>query len=113
MFGLAAFQSIRIENTEERNIRMKSVGIMAKNYKFLRKYVTFLKNQVRRLLDEPGNYDSLISLWNEKKISDKTEFDTFESINIPKGVDINETSIIDKIFSKRSNIFKVTKNIFF
>lgn len=107
MFGLAAFQSIRIENTEERNIRMKSVGIMAKSYKFLRKYVTFLKNQVRRLLDEPGNYESLISLWNEKKILNKSEFESFEFANLPKGIDLNETSLIDKIFSKRSNIFKV------
>ncbi len=91
---------------------MKSVGIMAKSYKFLRKYVTFLKNQVKHLLDEPGNYESLISLWNEKKVLDKADFDTFEYVipNMSKNNDINETSLIDKIFSKRSNIFKVSKN---
>jgi hypothetical protein len=90
---------------------MKSVGIMAKSYKFLRKYVTFLKNQVRHLLDEPGNYESLISLWNEKKVLDKSDFDTFEYVipNMSKNNDINETSLIDKIFSKRSNIFKASK----
>ena len=85
---------------------------MAKSYKFLRKYVTFLKNQVKHLLDEPGNYESLISLWNEKKVLDKADFDTFEYVipNMSKNNDINETSLIDKIFSKRSNIFKVSKN---
>jgi len=74
--------------------------------------VTFLKNQVKHLLDEPGNYESLISLWNEKKVLDKADFDTFEYVspNMSKNNDINETSLIDKIFSKRSNIFKVSKN---
>ena len=84
---------------------------MARSYKFLRKYVTFLKNQVKHLLDEPGNYESLISLWNEKKVLDKADFDTFEYVipNMSKNNDINETSLIDKIFSKRSSIFKVSK----
>jgi len=76
--------------------------------------VTFLKNQVKHLLDEPGNYESLISLWNEKKVLDKADFDTFEYVspNMSKNNDINETSLIDKIFSKRSNIFKVSKNTY-
>ena len=112
MYGLAAFESIRIENTEERNIRMKSVGIMAKSYKFLRKYVTFLKNQVKRLLVEPGNYESLVSLWYEKKVMDKSDFDSYESSHTiaSKSVDLNESSLIDKIFSKRANIYKVINN---
>ena len=76
--------------------------------------MTFLKNQVKHLLDEPGNYESLISLWNEKKVLDKADFDTFEYVspNMSKNNDINETSLIDKIFSKRSNIFKVSKNTY-
>ena len=109
MFGLAAFQSIRIENTEERNIRMKSVGMLAKSYKFLRKYVTFLKNQVKHLLDDPGNYESLISLWTEKKVLDRADFDVFDNPSLPKALDLNETSFIDKLFSKRINIFKVNQ----
>lgn len=47
MFGLAAFESIRVDNKEERNIRMKSVGMIAKSYKFLKRFVVYLKNQAR------------------------------------------------------------------
>lgn len=47
MYGLAAFESIRIENKDERNIRMKSVGLIAKSFKFLKRFVVYLKNQVR------------------------------------------------------------------
>ena len=56
--------------------------------------MTFLKNQVKHLLDEPGNYESLISLWNEKKVLDKADFDTFEYVspNMSKNNDINEKS---------------------
>jgi hypothetical protein len=47
MYGLAAFESLRVENSEERNVRMKSVGLVAKSYKFLKRFVTYLRNQVR------------------------------------------------------------------
>ena len=47
MYGLAAFESLKIDNSEERNIRMKSVGLLAQSYKFLKKFVPYLKNQVK------------------------------------------------------------------
>jgi hypothetical protein len=47
MYGLAVFESIRIENSEERNVRMKSVGILAKSFRFLRDNLKFLRIQVK------------------------------------------------------------------
>ena len=46
MYGLAAFENIRVDSSEERNVRMKSVGILARSYKFLNKYAGFLRTQV-------------------------------------------------------------------
>ena len=98
LYGLAAFESIKIDNSEERNVRMKSVGLIAKSYKFLKKYVVFLKNQVRNQLEQPGNYDILISLWNKKKVINTAEFNerTYEQqLNFV----LNENSLINKIFN--------------
>lgn len=106
MYGLAAFESIKIDNSEERNVRMKSVGLIAKSYKFLKKYVVFLKNQVRNQLENPGNYDILISLWNKKKVVNTAEFNerTYEQqLNFV----LNENSLINKIFNKRLIMYKV------
>ena len=47
MYGLAVFQNFRNDLVEERNCRMKSIGVMTKSFKSLRKYLPFLRNQVR------------------------------------------------------------------
>jgi hypothetical protein len=109
MYGLAAFQSQRIDSSEERNVRMKSVGLIAKSYKFLRKYVTFLKNQVKHLLDTPGDYASLISLWTEKRVCHPADFSLFEFAALvpPTMAPLANEDFLDKVFfSKRSNLFK-------
>lgn len=47
MFGLAVFESLRGEFAEERNCRMKSVGVMTSSFKSLRDYLPFLRLQVK------------------------------------------------------------------
>jgi hypothetical protein len=47
MYGLGVFESLRGDFTEERNCRMKSVGVMAKSFKSLRNYLPFLRRQVK------------------------------------------------------------------
>jgi hypothetical protein len=110
MYGLAAFESIRIDDSEQRNVRMKSVGLVAKSYTFLKKYVVFLKNQVRNQLEEPGNYDILVSLWNKKKVLSIAEFDE-RSYEFPRQEE-HDHSLIDKIFNKRLVIYKVKLTFF-
>jgi hypothetical protein len=46
-YGLSAFESLKTDKSSERYIKMKSVGIVAKSYTFLKKLTTFLRNQVR------------------------------------------------------------------
>lgn len=110
VYGLAAFESIRIENSEERNVRMKSVGIVAKSYKFLKDYVVFLKNQVSKQLEEPGNYDSLISLWRKKRVLNLEELNE-RSYEQRAAFIPSEHSLIDKLFNKRLVIYKQINSI--
>ena len=46
-FGAAAFESLRIDDSKERNVRMKSVGMLATSHELLKKCTPFLRNQVR------------------------------------------------------------------
>ena len=125
MYGLAAFESIKVDSVEERNIRMKSLGIMAKSFKFLKRYENFLKCQVKRLLESPGDYDELKMLWNKKLHDERShtiqncneleENDASASFRSKRSQMINNTqsndsSFIERIFSKRSSNLKVIYN---
>lgn len=47
MYSMAVFGILRSNDSSERNVRMKSVGVMAKSFKSLKRYVPFLKNQIK------------------------------------------------------------------
>jgi hypothetical protein len=81
MFGLAAFESFKIENSFERNVRMKSVGILAGSYRVLKQYESFLEAQVRYQLEKPGDYSFLLKIWNNDKINDFNQYQNNYSPN--------------------------------
>lgn len=113
MYGLAAFESLKIDNSDERNIRMKSVGIMAKSFSFLKKFSNYLKNQVRYQLEKPSNnYDDLRSLWTNKSIKNIADF--LEDQQASKNVlfsSSNQSSMMEKMFNKRSFMYKQISSV--
>ena len=99
MYGLAVFGSLRGEFAEERNCRMKSVGVMAKSFKSLRNYLPFLRAQVKKQLEQISNYEDLIELWNNKSIYLNSDY--CDSINIDNNNNpTSEISFVDKIITK-------------
>ena len=47
LYGLSCFERIPVVSQEERNIRMKSVGLLAVGYSDLHLHMEFLQRQVR------------------------------------------------------------------
>lgn len=109
MYGLAAFQILRSNNSNERNVRMKSVGVLAKSFKYLRQLVPFLQNQVRFQLENYGNYNDLIDLWNKK--NDHSEsIKNMQLITVKKVQEMpQEIPLFNKIFSNKN--MKLAKRI--
>jgi hypothetical protein len=58
MFGLAAYENIRTDSLQERNVRMKSVGILTKSFAHMKAYEKFLRLQVRSgfEIEKQNNY---------------------------------------------------------
>lgn len=68
-FGLACFANMPVESELERGARMKSVGILSPSYTLLYRYMHFLENQVRYVMEKGGNWEggfyfSTISGWS-------------------------------------------------
>jgi len=47
MYSLAVFQILRSDDARERNVRMKSVGVLGRSFKQLRSYVPVLRAQIK------------------------------------------------------------------
>ncbi|XP_067132410.1 DENN domain-containing protein 11-like [Centruroides vittatus] len=67
LYGLACFENMSVNIAEERGARMKSVGILSISYASLHQHKSFLKNQVRFLLEHTDCYDNLINYYEEEK----------------------------------------------
>ncbi|XP_030626181.1 protein LCHN-like [Chanos chanos] len=66
-FGLACFANIPVESEVERGVRMKSVGILTPSYTMLYHHMPFLENQVRTLLQNPGQYSVLEAFYEDRR----------------------------------------------
>ncbi|CAM9473456.1 DENN domain-containing protein 11 [Lampetra fluviatilis] len=64
-FGLAHFHSRRVDSGPERGVRVKSVGALSPSYATLALHSAFLQEQVRRQLDEPGQYEALSEFYEQ------------------------------------------------
>ncbi|XP_039264863.2 DENN domain-containing protein 11-like [Styela clava] len=89
MYGLSCFEKMQVDSTEERGVRMKSVGVLATTYTALHKYSQFLEVQVRHQLQTPGDYKQLIAFYEDKKGLIPPSFPIHEGIvsNFPSSGD--------------------------
>ncbi|XP_014680776.1 PREDICTED: protein LCHN-like [Priapulus caudatus] len=67
LYGISCFENMPVESQLERGARMKSVGILTTSYRNLHCHKPFLEIQVRKLLEDPGNYDILEDFYEKKK----------------------------------------------
>lgn len=58
LYGIACFHSLKTAS-DERGARMRSVGILCRDYRALATHYDFLYGAVRALNDSPGNYKNL------------------------------------------------------
>ncbi|XP_065064258.1 DENN domain-containing protein 11-like [Rhopilema esculentum] len=64
-YGVSCFGKMSVANEEERHARMKSVGVICKDYTSLHEHMSFLEEQVRQQLTRPASYKELVDYYNE------------------------------------------------
>ncbi|CAF0995502.1 unnamed protein product [Brachionus calyciflorus] len=105
MFGLAAFKTLVINDSKERNVRMKSVGLISKSYESLKEFYNFLAHQVKVQLDNPGVYVHLESFWSNKIINEN-EFLILKYNKLDIISNEQSKNLLSLLFDKRLRLFK-------
>ncbi|KAF6029682.1 KIAA1147 [Bugula neritina] len=59
LYGVASYSKMSVQNTEERGVRMRSVGVLIHNHHLLHVHQHQLTNLVRYVLENPGDYTQL------------------------------------------------------
>lgn len=67
LYGLACFENMSVNIVAERGARMKSVGILSISYASLHQHKSFLKHQVRFLLEHTNCYEELTDYYEREK----------------------------------------------
>ncbi|CAF1062882.1 unnamed protein product [Didymodactylos carnosus] len=70
LYGLSCIENIRDSTeTNERGMRIKSVGILSNSYIGNQYHLNFLQTQVSHHVHHPGNYEALLEFFHDKQSS--------------------------------------------
>eukprot|EP00126_Sphaerothecum_destruens_P010607 Sdes_comp20783_c0_seq1m16886 len=73
-FGLSCFGKKIIDSASQRDVRLRSIGVLCTNYLSLLWHKSFLDKHIESELDNPGEYSSLVKYFKENQFSKDLSF---------------------------------------